>query len=182
MKQPVLFFIYVFCVTSTILGFESAPKAPKKRSVTKSTDVQKRSWVDIDDFIAIPKIPGIPESIVLKRCEQMREMKEEWGRDFWFKVVERVMSKNSTFTNIELKPIMNRLVEDIISLAQQETIPVEQAKDTIQKNAKRLGYILYGTLDRGTSYAKWNAVRQQIIHELQEDGFELQGQKKNRLK
>lgn len=159
-------FIIAFGITSSIFGFELAQKTTRKRALEKK--------VNQDHFsLSLPTVPNVLKQDVESYCFQMSSMEEKSCSCFWSKAMDRELA-NLEYKDDQLKPIMHRYVEAIISWAHKENVPVQEAKATIQKDMGKLGYIIYGQVRR-TSPSKWNLVRKKLFAEIGSDrGFELQ--------
>lgn len=163
-------FLSLCCITSGIFGFERDKEMPKKRVLEQKMNQELFN-------LLLPTVPHVCPQDVEKYCFQMSGMEEEFCSGFWTKAMDRVLT-NLEYKDDQLKPIMHRYVEAIISWAHKENVSVQQAKNAIQKNMGILGSIIYGQ-SRRTTRSKWNAVRKKLFEEISSDrGFELQSPKK----
>ena len=162
-------------LVGNLVGFELEPT--RKRSAARYEGDQKRFC--LEDFLKYPHVPDVSFEIVRESCVQMRGMQEEQDMNFLRMIIDRVLL-DSAFEDPTLKPIMQRYVTAIISLAYKEHISVTQAKDKIHKDMTILGRIIYGRAQR-TSGRKWNEIQKEIAQEVASDGFQLQLKRKRNL-
>lgn len=153
-----------------MFGFERDKEMPKKRVLEQKVNQELFS-------LSLPSVPHVGQQDVEKYCFEMSGMEEKSCSCFWRKAMDRELT-NLEYKDKQLKPIMHRYVESIISWAHKEKVSVQQAKDKIQKNMGILGYIIYGQ-SRCATQSKWNTVRKKLFEEIGSDGgLELQSPEK----
>lgn len=156
-----LVLVLTFSIVITTFGFECASIKTKKRTLKER---------DLNIIVYFPIIPGIPDAEVSKYCLQISEMQENRNVA---QVMDHVLS-NAKYNNSKLKPIFERYVCSIISLAYKEKNSVEKTIENVHNDMNMLGFIIYGT-QRRTSAKKWESVKQEIKAEVSQSGFRLDG-------